>query len=49
MAGASAAMQKLYRYIERAAGVDVPVLICGESGTGKELTAKAIHANSARA
>ncbi len=48
MVGASAAMQQLYRSIEKVATVDAPVFISGESGTGKELTALAIHARSAR-
>ncbi len=41
-------MQALFRRIERAAPIDVPVLIQGESGTGKELVAQAIHRLSAR-
>ena len=44
--GASAAMQRVYRLIARAAGASVPVLITGESGTGKELVARAIHDQS---
>ncbi len=48
MIGNSPAMQALYRGIEKAAAVDIPVLITGDSGTGKELTAHAIHANSRR-
>jgi DNA-binding NtrC family response regulator len=47
--GRSAAMQALFRRIERVAPIDVPVLIQGESGTGKELVASAIHALSRRA
>ena len=47
--GNSPAMQTLFRGIQKAAEVDVPVLITGESGTGKEQTAHAIHEYSARA
>ncbi len=46
--GRSAAMQALFRRIERVAPIDVPVLIQGESGTGKELVAGAIQRLSAR-
>jgi len=42
MVGRSAAMQALFRRIERVALFDVPVLIRGETGTGKELVARAI-------
>jgi len=47
--GNSPAMQSLFRGIQKAAEVDVPVLITGEIGTGKEQAARAIHENSARA
>jgi len=49
MIGESAAMQKVYRFIEKVARTDATVLIRGESGTGKELVANAVHENSARA
>ena len=49
MIGNSAAMQEVYRFIERAARQNSTVLIRGESGTGKELVARALHANSPRA
>jgi DNA-binding NtrC family response regulator len=48
MVGHSGTMQLLFRRIERAAPVDVPVLIQGESGTGKELVARAIQRLSSR-
>jgi len=48
MVGSSAAMEQVYRFIEKAAPADLTVLITGESGTGKELVARALHANSAR-
>ncbi len=41
--GKSAAMQTVYRLIDRIKDVDATVLIHGESGTGKELAARAIH------
>jgi len=49
MIGESAAMQGIYRFIQRVAPARSAVLICGESGTGKELAAHAIHVNSPRA
>jgi DNA-binding NtrC family response regulator len=47
--GNSPAMQTMFRGIQKAAEVDVPVLITGEIGTGKEQMARAIHENSPRA
>ena len=47
--GNSSAMQTLFRGIQKAAEVDVPILITGEIGTGKEQVARAIHENSPRA
>jgi DNA-binding NtrC family response regulator len=47
--GKSAAMQEVFRLIERAGRTDKAILIEGESGTGKELVAKALHRASARA
>jgi len=47
--GNSLVMQTLFRGIQKAAEVDVPVLITGESGTGKEQSARAIHEYSSRA
>ncbi|MGD9722943.1 MAG: sigma-54-dependent transcriptional regulator [Pirellulales bacterium] len=49
MIGKSAAMQEVFRLIERAGPTDKSILIQGESGTGKELVAKALHDASARA
>ncbi len=49
MIGESAAMQDIFRLIERAGPSDKGILILGESGTGKELVARALHDNSPRA
>jgi DNA-binding NtrC family response regulator len=46
--GCSAAAQKTFALIEKAAKVHSTVLITGESGTGKELVAHAIHKSSPR-
>ena len=46
--GASAAMQGVFRHIEKVAATDATVLISGETGTGKELIARAIHNRSTR-
>jgi transcriptional regulator with GAF, ATPase, and Fis domain len=46
--GASPAIARLLRLLERIASRDTRVLIRGESGTGKELVARTIHDNSPR-
>lgn len=46
--GRSAAIRNVYGLIERAASVDLPVLIFGETGTGKDLIAREIHDRSER-
>ncbi|MBN1655679.1 MAG: sigma 54-interacting transcriptional regulator [Deltaproteobacteria bacterium] len=43
MIGRSAAMQSIFKVIDRLRNTSVPVVIQGESGTGKELVARAIH------
>ncbi len=46
--GVSAAMQEVFRVVERIANSSATVLITGESGTGKELIARALHTQSTR-
>ncbi|MBK7858163.1 MAG: sigma-54-dependent Fis family transcriptional regulator [Archangiaceae bacterium] len=48
MVGSSAAMEKIYTLIRRAAPSEGRVLITGENGSGKELIARAIHQHSKR-
>jgi len=48
IAGAGAAIQKVFRNVEKVAPTDTTVLITGETGTGKELVARAIHSLSNR-
>jgi two-component system response regulator HydG len=47
--GKSPAMRDIYELVQRAAKLDITVLVAGETGTGKELVAHAIHHHSARA
>jgi two-component system, NtrC family, nitrogen regulation response regulator NtrX len=49
LVGSSAAINNLRRVIERVGPANSRVLISGPSGAGKELTARLIHAASARA
>jgi DNA-binding NtrC family response regulator len=48
LVGRSPAMREAYRLLERAAALDLTVLVTGETGTGKELAARAIHERGAR-
>jgi len=48
MLGNSAAMQEVFRLIERVGPTEASVLLTGESGSGKELAAQMIHECSAR-
>ncbi len=46
--GRSAAMQKVFKLLDKVIPTDARVLIQGESGTGKELIARALHYNGQR-
>src|SRR5690242_3259135 len=46
--GRSAALQRVFRLVDRVAMTDAAILIQGETGTGKELIAGLIHRLSAR-
>ncbi len=46
--GKSPRMREAFTLLEKAAGLDITVLLLGETGTGKELAARAIHYHSAR-
>ena len=48
MLGQSAAIQRIFKEIDRVAPTKASVLITGESGTGKELISRAIHRLSPR-
>jgi len=48
LVGEGAAMQEVYRWIDRLALTDATVLLQGESGTGKELVAELLHLRSPR-
>jgi two-component system response regulator AtoC len=44
--GPSKLMEAVRQKVERAAGLNVPILVLGESGTGKEILAHFIHSRS---
>jgi len=48
MIGKSPPMREVYGLLQRAAGLDMTVLLTGETGTGKELAARAVHYHSER-
>ena len=48
MVGKSRKMREVYEQLERAASLEMTVLLFGETGTGKELAARAIHQRSPR-
>ena len=48
LVGRSARMREAFALLEKAAGLDITVLLLGETGTGKELAARAVHYHSAR-
>jgi transcriptional regulator with GAF, ATPase, and Fis domain len=47
--GSCAAMQEVFRKVQKIATTDISVLITGETGTGKELIAREVHRRSNRA
>src|SRR5690606_37257214 len=49
MLGRSAAIERVFRVVEKVAAYKTTVLVQGESGTGKELVARALHEKSPRA
>ena len=46
--GESIEIKKVFKMVEKAAGISCPILLTGEVGTGKELVAGAIHYSSPR-
>jgi transcriptional regulator with GAF, ATPase, and Fis domain len=46
--GSCAAMQEVFKKVQKIATTDISVLITGETGTGKELIAREVHRRSAR-
>ncbi len=47
--GGSPGIVRARTLLEKAAAVDIGVLLCGETGTGKDLAAQALHESSRRA
>jgi PAS domain-containing protein len=43
LVGSDPAFLRVLEDAKRAAGSEIPILVCGESGTGKEMLAQAIH------
>ena len=48
LVGASPAMQRVYRILDKIVPTQIPVLVTGESGTGKDLVARVVHYNGPR-
>lgn len=48
LVGTTAGMKRVFALIQKAAKMEVPVLIVGETGTGKDLVAEEIHRRSGR-